>query len=91
VLINADTGGNLTGLFSANLTVNNIGTTISLPNSFKITPEYKNNLTINLMKCGAYVGPNNDRTNYKEFMCHNLGADYSADPFTPSAAIHGAK
>ncbi|AQX14035.1 MULTISPECIES: FISUMP domain-containing protein [Elizabethkingia] len=89
VLINADTGGNLTGLFSANLTVNNIGKTISLPNSFKITPEYKNNLTINLRKCGAYLGPNN--TQWKDFMCHNLGADYSADPFTPSAAIHGAK
>ncbi|MDE5448350.1 hypothetical protein BAX94_04195 [Elizabethkingia meningoseptica] len=89
VLINADTGGNLTGLFSANLTVNNIGKTISLPNSFKITPEYKNNLTINLRNCGAYLGPNN--TQWKDFMCHNLGADYSADPFTPSAAIHGAK
>ncbi|NDV47753.1 hypothetical protein D0T49_11915 [Paludibacter sp. 221] len=25
------------------------------------------------------------------FMCHNLGADYTADPFTPAAAIHGAK
>ncbi|MDE5480654.1 hypothetical protein KRE28_02370 [Elizabethkingia meningoseptica] len=89
VLINADTGGNLTGLFSASLTVNNIGKTISLPNSFKITPEYKNNLTINLRKCGVYLGPNN--TQWKDFMCHNLGADYSADPFTPSAAIHGAK
>ncbi|AQX06505.1 hypothetical protein BAX97_08045 [Elizabethkingia meningoseptica] len=89
VLINADTSGNLTGLFSASLTVNNIGKTISLPNSFKITPEYKNNLTINLRKCGAYLGPNS--TQWKNFMCHNLGADYLADPFTPSAAIQGAK
>jgi len=24
-------------------------------------------------------------------MCHNLGADYSLDPFTPSADIHGDK
>ncbi|MCL1676456.1 fibrobacter succinogenes major paralogous domain-containing protein [Elizabethkingia meningoseptica] len=91
VLINADTGGNLTGLFSAFLTVNNIGKTISLPNSFKITPEYKNNLTINLTKCGAYIGPNTDPANFKEFMCYNLGADTSVNAFTPSAAIHGAK
>ncbi len=39
--------------------------------------------------CGAYLGPN--QTLWKEFMCHNLGADYTADPFTPAAAIHGAK
>ncbi|MDV3949342.1 hypothetical protein CMT75_12545 [Elizabethkingia anophelis] len=90
VLINADTGGSLTGLFSANLTINGTGNkTISLPNSFKITPEYKSSLTINLKTCGAYLGPNN--TQWKEFMCHNLGADMNDDPFTPSAAIHGAK
>ncbi|MCT4234918.1 fimbrillin family protein [Elizabethkingia anophelis] len=89
VLINADTGGGLTGLLSASLTVNNVGRTISFPNSFKITPEYKSTLTINFKKCGAYLGPNN--TQWKEFMCHNLGADMNADPFTPSPAIHGAK
>ncbi|WP_221406988.1 fibrobacter succinogenes major paralogous domain-containing protein, partial [Elizabethkingia meningoseptica] len=91
VLINADTGGNLTGLFSANLTVNNIGKTISLPNSFKITQEYKNNLTINLRKCGAYLGPNTDPANFKEFMCQNLGATEGIDPFSPEAGNHGAK
>ncbi|NDV47581.1 hypothetical protein D0T49_11030 [Paludibacter sp. 221] len=32
---------------------------------------------------------NNSKTFY--FMCHNLGADYTADPFTPAAAIHGGK
>ncbi|OPC24853.1 hypothetical protein BAX95_04025 [Elizabethkingia meningoseptica] len=91
LLINADTGGNLTGLFSASLTVNNIGKTISLPNSFKITPEYKNNLTINLRKCGAYLGPNTDPANFKEFMCQNLGATEGIDPFSPEAGNHGAK
>ncbi|WP_454060334.1 hypothetical protein [Elizabethkingia ursingii] len=40
-------------------------------------------------KCGAYLGPN--KTLWKEFMCHDLGADTSANPFKPSAAIHGAK
>lgn len=38
-------------------------------------------------KCGAYTAPGV----WQEFMCHNLGADTNADPFTPSAAIHGAK
>jgi len=36
-------------------------------------------------KCGAYVAPGL----WKEFMCHNLGANYNADPFTPSAEING--
>ena len=37
--------------------------------------------------CGAYTAPGV----WKNFMCQNLGADMAADPFTPSAAIHGAK
>jgi hypothetical protein len=37
--------------------------------------------------CGAYVSA----TEWRAFMCHNLGADETADPFVPSAAIHGAK
>ncbi|MCP1251527.1 fibrobacter succinogenes major paralogous domain-containing protein [Elizabethkingia sp. S0634] len=48
-------------------------------------------MTINLSKCGAYIGPNTNPANFKEFMCHNLGADTSADPFTPAAAVHGDK
>ncbi|HFK5586374.1 TPA: hypothetical protein ACGZ92_002585 [Elizabethkingia anophelis] len=92
VLINADTGGASTGSFSANLTIGGITKAISLPNSFKITPENNSNLTINLsQQCGAYIGPNTNPSNFKSFMCQNLGADASADPFTPSAAIHGAK
>ncbi|MCT3897382.1 hypothetical protein HZQ13_04650 [Elizabethkingia anophelis] len=86
VFVNNDTSN---GLFSADVTISGITKTIDLVNAFKITPEYKSNLTINVNRCGAYLGPNN--TLWKEFMCHNLGADLSADPFTPSAAIHGAK
>ena len=89
VLINANTNGSLTGLFSASLTVNHVGKTIDLPNSFKITPEYKSTLTINLKKCGAYLGPNN--TQWKEFMCQNLGATEGINPFSPEAGNHGAK
>ncbi|MCT3788641.1 hypothetical protein HZQ67_14825 [Elizabethkingia anophelis] len=92
VFVNADTGGNLTGSFSADITI--AGTTkktISLPNSFKITPENKSNLTINLVKCGAYIGPNTDAANYKEFMCQNLGATEGINPFSPESGNHGAK
>lgn len=90
VLINADTNGSLTGLFSANLTVSGTGNkTIDLPNTFKITPEYKSTLTINFKKCGAYLGPNN--TQWKEFMCQNLGATEGINPFSPEAGNHGAK
>ncbi|MCL1674547.1 fibrobacter succinogenes major paralogous domain-containing protein [Elizabethkingia meningoseptica] len=91
VFVNADTNGNATGGFSAHITIEGITKTVSLPNSFKITPENKSNLTINLKTCGAYIGPNTNPANYKEFMCHNLGANTSADPFTPAAAVHGAK
>jgi uncharacterized protein (TIGR02145 family) len=35
--------------------------------------------------CGAYVAPGE----WKEFMCHNLGAITTADPFTPSWEING--
>ncbi|CAI9685298.1 hypothetical protein [Elizabethkingia anophelis] len=86
VFVNNDTSN---GLFSADVTISGVTKTINLVNAFKITPEYKSNLTINVNRCGAYLGPNN--TLWKEFMCHNLGADLSAVPFTPSATIHGAK
>lgn len=91
VFVNADTGGTVTGGFSANMTIGGTTKTINLPNSFKITPEYKSNLTINLKKCGAYIGPNTDFANYKEFMCQNLGATEGIDPFSPEAGNHGAK
>ncbi len=35
--------------------------------------------------CGAYIAPGV----WKVFMCHNLGADQSADPFTPSWRLNG--
>gem|GEM_PF-4970525 len=46
-------------------------------------------IILNIVTCGAFMGPGN--TNFKGFMCHNLGADMSVDPFVPSAVIHGAK
>jgi uncharacterized protein (TIGR02145 family) len=37
--------------------------------------------------CGAYTASGV----WKVFMCHNLGANEGAYPFTPAAEIHGAK
>ena len=37
------------------------------------------------LKCGAYVAAGK----WKEFMCHNLGADTTLDPFTPAKGLNG--
>ncbi|HFK5529591.1 TPA: hypothetical protein ACGZ99_003676, partial [Elizabethkingia anophelis] len=87
VFVNTDTGGDAKASFSANVMSGGISHAMSVPNSFKITPGVQSSLTVSLTKCGAFIAPNE----WKDFMCHNLGADYSADPFVPSAAIHGAK
>ncbi|RLJ22915.1 uncharacterized protein (TIGR02145 family) [Chryseobacterium sp. 7] len=47
-------------------------------------------LTVNVQDCaccGAYIAPGQ----WKGFMCHNLGADMSANALVASASIHGAK
>jgi uncharacterized protein (TIGR02145 family) len=36
--------------------------------------------------CGAFVAPGD----FRVFMCHNLGADESRDPFTAHQGLHGA-
>jgi uncharacterized protein (TIGR02145 family) len=41
--------------------------------------------TVASAPCGAYVASGV----WKEFMCHNLGANTSADPFTPSWELNG--
>jgi uncharacterized protein (TIGR02145 family) len=41
--------------------------------------------TITVINCGAFVASGV----WKAFMCHNLGADQSADPFTPSWRLNG--
>ncbi|MCL1033992.1 hypothetical protein LQZ51_10590 [Elizabethkingia anophelis] len=87
VFVNNDTNK---GLFSANITVAGVTKTIDLVDAFKITPEYKSNLTINLKTCGAYIGSNTNPANYKEFMCQNLGATEGVDPFSPEVGNHGA-
>ncbi|MDL2257108.1 hypothetical protein LJC06_02750 [Bacteroidales bacterium OttesenSCG-928-I14] len=37
--------------------------------------------------CGAYL----DNNVWVPFMCHNLGADKTLDPFIPAKGLHGAK
>ncbi|WP_407478020.1 hypothetical protein [Elizabethkingia anophelis] len=90
VLVSADTNGTLMGDFTASIGVNGAASkTLTLTNAFKITPEYKSNLNINLRTCGAYLGPN--QTQWTEFMCQNLGATVGTNPFSPVAANHGSK
>jgi len=54
-----------------------------------LKPGYKHVIRVKIKRCGAYLGPN--KTNWRQFMCHNLGANYNLDPFVPSANIHGDK
>ncbi|HIB8179035.1 TPA: hypothetical protein ACWX1I_000409, partial [Elizabethkingia anophelis] len=59
---------------------------VNLANKFTITPGNQQSLTFNVKRCGAMLG-----TTFREFSCHNVGADTTADPFTAAASIHGAK
>lgn len=87
IYVNADTGGANTASFSANAVVGGNPRTINVSNAFSITPGWQQSLTVNFSHCGAFIAPGI----WKDFMCHNLGADFTADPFVPSAAIQGAK
>ncbi|MCT3959781.1 hypothetical protein HZQ27_11700 [Elizabethkingia anophelis] len=86
IFINASTENTNSGFFNAKVNINGEAKTVNLPNSFKITPEYKSNLTINLRKCGAMV-----LGKWRDFMCYNLGADSSEYPFQIAKNLHGAK
>ncbi len=88
VLVNANANG--TGEFKADITIDGVTKTINTGPVFSITPGIRKNLNISIaIKCGAYLGPN--QTQWNDFMCHNLGADTSINPFIPNAAIHGAR
>ncbi|NDV47054.1 hypothetical protein D0T49_08345 [Paludibacter sp. 221] len=51
--------------------------------------DYSVPLTIKLQDC-ACCGANID-SGWLTFMCHNLGADETLDPFTPAQKLHGNK
>ncbi|HFK5538457.1 TPA: FISUMP domain-containing protein, partial [Elizabethkingia anophelis] len=55
----------------------------------KLKNGYKHNINVETGRCGAYLGPGD--TNWKEFMCQNLGSTLGVDPFSPEAGNHGAK
>ncbi|HCD9234059.1 TPA: hypothetical protein NEG48_001032 [Elizabethkingia anophelis] len=89
VLINASTTGN-TASFSADIAIGtNPLKTVTLANAFDITPGTQNNLNILISKCGAWMDV--AHTQWKEFMCQNLGATPGIDPFSPEAGNHGGK
>jgi uncharacterized protein (TIGR02145 family) len=46
-------------------------------------------LTANVKDCNCCIAKIN-ATDYKEFLCHNLGADISLDPFVGNVGINGA-
>jgi uncharacterized protein (TIGR02145 family) len=54
------------------------------------TRDVKVPLTVTIQDC-LCCGAKTDANTFKVFMCHNLGATESADPFVPAQAIHGAK
>jgi len=62
--------------------------TITIPMR-NLKPGHKQVFKVKLKRCGAYLGPN--KTNWHQFMCHNLGANYSKPPFTLSGDIIGDK
>jgi len=50
-------------------------------------------IKLKLEKCGLMLSTSADGRNpiWRQFMCHDIGADYKADPFEPSKKLHGAK
>ncbi|WP_407478023.1 hypothetical protein [Elizabethkingia anophelis] len=87
VLVNSSTTANGAS-FSADVNIDGTTKTINFTNAFDITPGTQNNLNIGVFKCGAWMDA--AHTQWKEFMCQNLGAT-AADPFALVKENHGAK
>ncbi|RLJ30689.1 uncharacterized protein (TIGR02145 family) [Chryseobacterium sp. 7] len=85
VTIEVDGDGNFNAL---KLTPGTTMVLATLPFSINGDPAV-GNIILNIVTCGAFMGPGN--TDFKSFMCHNLGADTDQNPFVPAAAIHGGK
>jgi uncharacterized protein (TIGR02145 family) len=63
------------------------GTTLTIATiPLNINGNYKGDITLKIVTCGAPTS----NGGFLEFKCHNLGADESADPFTPSWQLNGA-
>ncbi|WP_407484865.1 FISUMP domain-containing protein [Elizabethkingia miricola] len=84
-------GATTTGSFTAQINstdFNNAPVNRNINAPFLIKPGYKTTLNIVQGRCGANINGVN-----RYFMCHNLGADYSQNPTSPTndALVHGAK
>ena len=88
VLINSNTTGS-TASFTADVNIGGTTKTVNLANSFDITPGTQAVLGVQISKCGAWMDAGH--TQWKEFMCQNLGATGGINPFSPEAGNHGAK
>jgi uncharacterized protein (TIGR02145 family) len=51
-----------------------------------VNGDYRGDVTLKIVTCGAPTSTGG----FLVFKCHNLGADESADPFTPSWQLNGA-
>ncbi|WP_407478021.1 FISUMP domain-containing protein [Elizabethkingia anophelis] len=85
VLINANTTGNQASI-SADINIGGSMKNVNFANTFDITPGTQNTLTVDIVKCGAYINP----TTFKDFQCQNLGVT-ATDPFAVVKENHGAK
>jgi len=83
IIANTDTNNIV---FSADIEMNN-GNKYSLNVPIQnIKQGYRQTIKLNLQLCGI-----NLKGGWKQFMCHDLGADYNADPFKADKKLHGDK
>jgi len=81
----SENAGNIT--FSAKITVNGIKEDIPYEINIKnIEHGFKQTINLKLELCGLKAGKG-----WRQFMCHDLGADYTADPFKGSVYLHGTR
>jgi len=64
-----------TKLFIEKIHVENISTDRKIEFFLPVKPGYKYTSVLRPALCGAYLGPNN--TNFREFMCHEVGKKFS--------------
>jgi len=86
--------GNQDVTLSFRIRVQGIAGAKTLTTNIKRLVKYRHKQTfvIRPMKCGAYVKqPDSDETIFRQFMCHNIGANYDSNYISPSKNIHGGK
>ncbi|HIB8181842.1 TPA: hypothetical protein ACWX1I_003255 [Elizabethkingia anophelis] len=83
--------GSVNASFLANITMESSSVkSVNLANKLTIIPGNQQSLTFNVKRCGAMVTTvvnSVSTTAFREFSCHNVGADTSGDPFKAAAAM----